>query len=191
MSAEKEIAQGKRIAESIPDSVEHIVYSTLPDTRKALGEAGVKPIEGDYTVPHFDAKASIEAFMPADKTTMLETAFYYQNLDMYYMCMQGVLTLPVKKYVVAIDYTDIGKSAYNIFKDPSLKGKHVQIAGDKLTGEEFCQIMSEVTGKEFKFNFVATLLTTRRTKGLDIQELKNWATCTGLMMSRSIMGILY
>jgi hypothetical protein len=152
MSAEKEIAQGKRIAESIPESVEHIVFSTLPDTRSALGAVGVKPLEGDYIVPHFDGKSIIDGFFPASKTTHLETAFYYQNLDNFGMVTNGVFTCPIKKVLVAIDCADIGKAAYHIFKDPSLKGKRVSIAGDKLTGEEYCKIMSEVTGKEFKYN---------------------------------------
>jgi hypothetical protein len=152
MNAEKEIAQGKRIADSIPASVEHVVFSTLADTRQTLGPLGVKPIEGDFIVPHLDSKSVIDGFFPADKTTLLETAFYYQNLDNFGMCSNGVLTLPVKTTLAAIDADDIGKSAYSIFKDPSLKGKRIQIAGEKITGDEYCKIMSEVTGKEFKYN---------------------------------------
>ncbi|GKY90376.1 hypothetical protein MPSEU_000011600 [Mayamaea pseudoterrestris] len=157
LSGEKEIAQGKRIAESIienaPSDV-HIIFSTLPDTRQALGAVGCKPVEGDFTVPHLDSKAIIDGFFPAEQTTFLETAFYYQNFDNFGMCSNGVVTLPVKKVLAMIDVADIGKAAYNIFKDPSLKGKRIAIAGDQLTGEEICTIMSDATGKEFKFNRV-------------------------------------
>lgn len=154
LSAEKEIAQGKRIAESIPAGVEHIIFSTLPDTRKVLTPLGIQPVEADYTVPHLDSKSIIDGFFPTEKTTFLDTAFYFQNFDNFGMCSKGVLTLPVQKILAGIDVTDIGRSAYNIFKDPSFKGQRVQVAGDRLTGEEYCKIMSEVTGKDFNYNCV-------------------------------------
>ena len=154
MNAEKEIAQGKRIADSIPDSVEHIVFSTLADTRSVLTPLGAKPLEADYTVPHLDSKSVIDGFFPAEKTTLMETSFYYQNLDNFGMCSNGVFTLPTKNKLATIDGTDIGRSAYGAFKDPSYKGKRIAVAGDKLTGDEYCKIMTEVTGKEFKYNLV-------------------------------------
>jgi hypothetical protein len=154
LKAENEIAQGKRIADSIPENCEHIVFSTLADSRPELAPFNVEPIEADYTVPHFDSKAIIDAFFPADKTTFLATSFYFENLDNFGMCSNGVLTLPSKKALPTIASIDIGKSAYGVFKDPSLKGKRIVIAGEKMTGDECCKIMSEVTGKEFKYNQV-------------------------------------
>jgi hypothetical protein len=154
MKAEKEIEQGRRIAEHIPSSVEHIIFSTLPDTRPYLGPLGVKPVEADYIVPHFEGKSIVEGFFPADKTTFLDTSFYYENFDGFGMCTNGVLTLPTKNALPAIASEDIGKAAYNIFKDPSLKGKRVSVTGELLSGDEYCKIMSEVTGKEFKYNLV-------------------------------------
>ena len=155
MSAEKEIAQGKNIADHIPGSCKHVVFSTLPDTRPVMTQL-VKPLEGDFTVPHLDSKAMMEAFFPADKTTFLETSFYFQNLDNFQMCSNSVLTLPipVKTNLAGIDSDNIGHAAYHIFKDPSYKGKRLMVVGDTLTGDEYCQIMSEVTGKKFKFNSV-------------------------------------
>lgn len=42
--------------------VKHFVWSTLEDTRLAL--AGLRPpLAGSYTVPHFDAKAEVDAYM--------------------------------------------------------------------------------------------------------------------------------
>ena len=42
--------------------VKHFVFSSLEDTRPAL--AGRRPaLAGDYTVPHFDAKSEVDAYM--------------------------------------------------------------------------------------------------------------------------------
>ena len=42
--------------------VKHFVWSSLEDTRPAL--CGLRPtLTGGYTVPHFDAKAEVEAYM--------------------------------------------------------------------------------------------------------------------------------
>lgn len=41
--------------------VKHFVYSSLEDTRPAL-ELSRQPLQGSYTVPHFDAKAEVEAY---------------------------------------------------------------------------------------------------------------------------------
>lgn len=42
--------------------VKHFVWSTLEDTRPAL--EGQRPrLAGPYTVPHFDAKAEVDAHM--------------------------------------------------------------------------------------------------------------------------------
>jgi hypothetical protein len=74
-----EYDQGVNIvsAASKTSSLEHFIWSTLPDARKISN--------GEYVVPAFDAKARIDAYIKGNKsllskTTFLYVAFYAGNL---------------------------------------------------------------------------------------------------------------
>ncbi len=54
------------------------------------------------------------------------------------------LTFPIDdKKMAGIASEDIGKCAYGVFKDPSLIGKTVGVAGEHLTGEEMAAALTK------------------------------------------------
>jgi hypothetical protein len=56
MNGAKEVKQIKNIAQACHNAkVKHVVWSTLVDTRPAVKDK-LPLLEGDYIVPHFDAK---------------------------------------------------------------------------------------------------------------------------------------
>ncbi len=78
--AEMELAQagiGARAAKAA--GVQHVIWSTLEDTRKhfPLSDQPVPTLDGKYKVPHFDAKAEANALFTrvGVPTTFLQTTF--------------------------------------------------------------------------------------------------------------------
>lgn len=78
-AVELEIAQGTNIAKAAAatETLEHYIWSTLPD--------GHKISNGKYVVPHFDGKNAIDRYIKSDpallaKTTFLWITFYATNL---------------------------------------------------------------------------------------------------------------
>ena len=150
----RESAQAKAVVEAgIIAGVEHFVWSTLEDTTPFFDSSEHSPpkVNGAY-VPHFDAKGQANAFFPADKSTILYTSFYLENLYQFGLVKDGVFhsnlgdnnPLPV----IAVD--DIGMSTYGIFKAGDMyKGKKVYLAGERVTPVELMRIASEVTGQIF------------------------------------------
>lgn len=74
-----EYTQGTNIAKAAAktSTLEHFIWSTLPDSRKISN--------GEYVVPHFDAKVKVDEFIRQDKellakTTFLLVTFYASNL---------------------------------------------------------------------------------------------------------------
>lgn len=66
-----EYGQGVNIvsAASKTPSLEHFIWSTLPDARKISN--------GEYVVPHFDSKARIDAYIKENKSLLSKTTFLY------------------------------------------------------------------------------------------------------------------
>jgi hypothetical protein len=79
-AVEVEVAQGKNLATAAAatSTLEHYVWSTLPDGRALTG--------GKFVVPHFDGKNEVDRFIRANKelltkTTFLWVTFYHSNLN--------------------------------------------------------------------------------------------------------------
>lgn len=66
-----EYGQGVNIvsAASKTSTLEHFIWSTLPDSRKISN--------GEYILPHFDAKARIDAYIKENKALLSKTTFLY------------------------------------------------------------------------------------------------------------------
>lgn len=139
--------------------VQHVIWSTLDDTRPHFGDSGRVPLldDGRYTVPHFDAKSEAdELFRTAGvPTTYLRTTFYYESLAGPLAPVREadgtlVLTLPMAdKRIAAIAAEDIGRTALGIFRrgPQEYAGRTVSIAGDHLTGEEIAHAMASAIGE--------------------------------------------
>jgi uncharacterized protein YbjT (DUF2867 family) len=165
MSPDKEIAQAKNLADASKASgVQHVVWSTLEDTRKRvpLTDDRMPTLHGRFKVPHFDTKGESDAFFDAARTTWLATSFYWDNLLYFGMGPKpdhnGKLTfvLPMgDKKLPGIAAEDIGKCAFGVFKRGAAAiGKQIGVAGEHLTGTEMARELSLALEREVTYQAV-------------------------------------
>ncbi len=165
-SAEKEKSQAKNIAEAAKAvGVKHIIWSTLEDIRQMMpaDDKRMPMLQGQYRVPHFDAKAEANAYFSELPVTYLVTSFYWDNLYKTGLAPKRgddgrfAWTFPMGDSKLAgIAVEDIGKTAYGIFKagQPYI-GRTVGVLGEALTIEEMGQTISRVLGVgAIKYNAV-------------------------------------
>ena len=156
-SGDKEKDQAKNIAEAAKAAgVEHIVWSTLEDTRKlmAADDTRMPMLQEKYRVPHFDAKAEADSYFAGLPVTNLVTSFYWDNLYLFGLAPKpgedGNLAwaFPMgDKKLVGIAAEDIGKCAYGIFKGgKDYIGKTVGIYGEALTITQMGDTLTKVLG---------------------------------------------
>jgi uncharacterized protein YbjT (DUF2867 family) len=159
MSPRVEFAQAGNAARAAKDAgVEHVIWSTLEDTRPdlPLDDPRVPVLEESYTVPHFDAKAEADqVFLDLGvPTTFLRTTLFWEAF------LQGsgphrgedgrlVLVLPMADSPLAgIAAADIGRVALGIFKrGKEFIGETVSIAGEHLTGAQLAEAFAELYGE--------------------------------------------
>ena len=167
-SAEEEYQQIKNFIQATKGAdLEHIVWSTLEDTRNwvPLDDNRMPTLQGHYKVPHFDSKGAAdklfsEAGLPV---TFLRTSFYWDNFIHFGMGPQNggdgnyYIAFPMDdKTLAGMAAEDIGKCAYGIFKrGNTFIGKTVGIVGEKLTGNEMASKLSEALGINVIYNDVS------------------------------------
>jgi len=155
-SADKETADVKAVVEAAEKAgVKQYVWSTLEATSEfydSLDEADRPPkISEGYYVPHFDGKGNANKFFPIEKTTFLHTSAYFENL---LQAKNGVIcyNIPADFKFPVIAVGDIGKSAFGIFKaGDKYKGQSLYISAEPTSYNDVAKVLSEVTGKEFKY----------------------------------------
>jgi uncharacterized protein YbjT (DUF2867 family) len=156
-SAAKELQQGKNLAAAARAArVEHVVWSTLEDTRALMSpdDARMPMLQEKYRVPHFDAKAEADAAFDPPSTTYLVTSFYWDNLYAFGLAPRKgedgsySWAFPMgDKRVAGIAAEDIGQIAYGIFKaGTAYRGKRVGIASEFLTIEQMGAQLSKALG---------------------------------------------
>jgi uncharacterized protein YbjT (DUF2867 family) len=167
LSAEKEIAEGRAMAQAAKDAgLQHVMWSTFEDTRKwvPLSDNRMPTLQGKYKVAHFDGKAEANAAFTelGVPTTFLLTSFYWENL-IYFGAgpKKGpdgklAITFPMgDKKLPGIAAEDIGKCAYGIFKrGREFIGKTVGVAGEHLTGAQMAAALGRALGQEVRYNAV-------------------------------------
>ena len=161
--AEMELAQAENAARAAAAAgVEHVIWSTLEDTRRFFGDRDDVPSldDGRYKVPHFDAKGEADALFTkyGVPTTFLRTTFYF---DAFINGMgptrdaDGKLTISMPmadKPLSGIASDDIGRTALAIFKQGTADiGTTISIAGDHLTGDEYAAALTEALGEEVTY----------------------------------------
>ena len=160
----KELQQGKNLVDAaVATGVKHFVFSSLEDTRPLIGDA-VKPVNGTYTVPHFDAKGEIEKYMfeklPKTSTALI-TSIFMQNLlpgggmtpkkqedgtfSMFLPC-------PGSTKLSWCSSDDIGNVASTLIKDGPAKwgGKTASVAGDHASLDDVAAVLTKVIGVTVK-----------------------------------------
>lgn len=167
LSPEKELAQAASMARAAKKAgLEHVVWSTLEDTRRWLPPDGnrMPVLMGRYNVPHFDAKGEANHYFTDERlpVTFLLTSFYWDNFIHFGMGPKrgpdGVLSLTMPmgdRKLPGIAAEDIGKCAYAIFgQAPAWIGKTVGIAGEHLTGSRMAAAFTRALGAEVRYNDV-------------------------------------
>ena len=163
-SAEREGAQASAMARATKAAgVQHVVWSTLEDTRKwiPLDDVRLPTLNGQYKVPHFDAKGAVDQVFATEAapTTYLMAAFYWDNFIHFGMGPRTgengelVLALPLGGVKLpGIAAGDIGGCAFGIFKaGTATVGQRIGVAGDSLTGEDVAAKMSNALGRPVHF----------------------------------------
>ena len=165
-SAEREGTQATAMARaSRKAGVQHVVWSTLEDTRKwvPLDDARLPTLQGRYKVPHFDGKGAVDhVFAEEAPTTYLLASFYWENFLYFGMGPRKgpdgnlVLALPlggVKLPGIATE--DIGKCALGLFhRGTGTVGQRFGIAGEVLSGPEMAAAMARALGRKVNFDDV-------------------------------------
>src|SRR5262245_59900322 len=167
-SPEKEYTQATDLAEAARRAkVEHIIWSTLEDTRETLPADGKRMpvLAGKYNVPHFDAKgaANKEFTSRGLPVTLLFTSFYWENFIYFGMGPKpgpdGELAIAFNMgdaKMPAIAVGDIGGAAFGIFKQGRAAiGRSIGIAGEHLSGNELAEAFTRVLGRTVRYNAVS------------------------------------
>lgn len=164
---ERELRQAQALAAAaVAAGVQHLVWSTLEDTRRWLpvGSGQMPVLMGQYNVPHMDAKGEAdEVFRVAGvPTTALRTSFYWDNLIHLGMAPRRgidgglVFALPMgEKKLPGIAAADIGACALGLFREGERYiGKTVGIAGEHLTGRQMADALSEAVAEPVRYESV-------------------------------------
>ena len=166
-SVEREGIQAAAMARASKKAgVQHVVWSTLEDTRKhvPLDDTRLPTLQGKYKVPHFDGKGESDHFFANEgaPTSYLLAAFYWENFihfgsgprvgsdgDLVLALPLGGVKLP------GIAAADIGRCAHGIFRRGSAAiGQKFGISGENLSGEEMAARMARALGRKVNFQDV-------------------------------------
>lgn len=163
-SGEREMRQAEALAQAAAAAgVKHVVWSTLEDTRRwfPLDDDRIPTLQGQYKVPHFDAKGASDRFFTDSgvPTTFLQAAFYWDNFIHFgagpRQNEQGelVLALPLGGAPLpGVAAGDIGKVAYGIFRRGSeTAGRYIGAAGEILSGPDMAAKMGRAMGRTVTF----------------------------------------
>ncbi|MFJ7212815.1 NmrA/HSCARG family protein [Amycolatopsis sp. NPDC098790] len=160
-SVEREQHQARAMAAAAKATgLEHVIWSTLPDTRLHLRDDRVPTLHERYKVPHFDSKAEAEAFFveAGVPTTFLSTTFYFEAFLDFFRPVRdddGVVALHLPmadRRLPGIAAEDIGRTAFGVFaQGPSLAGETISISGENLTGEQYAAAFAKELGTEVAY----------------------------------------
>ncbi|KGO69801.1 hypothetical protein PITC_042640 [Penicillium italicum] len=142
-------------------TLEHYVWSTLPDNQKISG--------GKYSVPHFESKTKVDEYIRQDKELLTKTTFlfitYYATNILMPMFMPNqfkttgkhVQLLPVGEDtpITTLGSTTINTGTYvlAILAQPqiTLPGRTVLAETETLTAKDMMKLWSEVSGTLAEF----------------------------------------
>ncbi|XP_063791496.1 nmrA-like family domain-containing protein 1 [Pseudophryne corroboree] len=152
-SIEKEVAQGKLIADVIKRlGLTFVVFSGLENVKKQTG--------GKLEVLHFDGKGEIEEYFRQIGVSMASVRLpsYYENLLTYFRPKKNKdsdsysLAMPMGDVPLdGLSVKDLGPIVVSILKCPSqYAGKDIGLSTEKLTVEQYAALMSKAIGKPIK-----------------------------------------
>ncbi|ATZ56217.1 hypothetical protein BCIN_13g00660 [Botrytis cinerea B05.10] len=143
-------------AASKTTTLEHYIWSTLPDSQKISG--------GKFSVPHFESKNKVDRFIRQDKALLAKTTFFfitYYASNIFLPMLAPTLLKTAGKYVQLlpvgedIPIATIGAATFNIgifalaiLQQPqlTLPSRTVLAEVETLTTKDLLKIWSEVSG---------------------------------------------
>ncbi|NXH14514.1 NMRL1 protein, partial [Bucco capensis] len=148
-SKEKEITQGKRLADLAKRlGLCHVVYSGLENVKELTG--------GQLEVPHFDGKGVVEEYFRkiGVPTTVIRLPFYFENFLSIFKPQKVsqntfVLVLPMGDTPMdGMAVEDLGPVVLSLLKAPEeYLGQVIGLSTGKLTQVEYATVLSQQTGK--------------------------------------------
>jgi len=139
--------------------LQHVVWSTLEDTREAIAadDDRMPTIDGGYRVPHFDVKGGAADALFARSglpTTYLLVSFYWDNLLALQKPQRDpdgtlALHLPIGDTAIAgTSSDDIGHAVLQVLRRPAETiGATIPVAGEHLTGDQIAAALGAVIGE--------------------------------------------
>jgi len=162
-AVEVEVAQGINLAKAAAatETLEHYIWSTLPDGRKISN--------GKFIIPHFEAKNDIDRYIKSDaallaKTTFLWNAFFASNYawpmftpyeiptaGKYIQIQDTPADVPIK--AIGDAETNIGLFVKAILAEPNktLPGKFVLAHVEETTAGDMLQTWAKAQGKTAQY----------------------------------------
>jgi hypothetical protein len=158
-----ETAQGINLAKAAAAtaSLEHYIWSTLPNAREISG--------GKYLIPHFEGKNQIDKFIKSDekllkKTTFLWVTWFASNAlfppfkptlhatsGKYVLFQPSIPETPV--LTIGDQTKNVGPYALAIVQKPefTLPGKFVLASSESQTIGSLLDIWAKITGKQTEY----------------------------------------
>lgn len=146
-----EMEQGKALVEAArATSVPYIVYTSVAGADQKTG------------IPHFDSKYEVEKHLQASGLAYAVVAPVYFMENMYFpQAIEGLkhgvyaAALPGDRQLQQIAVDDIGNfTALVIEQRERFAGQRIDIGSDELDGNEQATVLSEVLGREIRYQQV-------------------------------------
>ncbi|MGV9384038.1 NmrA/HSCARG family protein [Nonomuraea sp. NPDC003707] len=145
---DEEVAQGRLLVDTVARLDAHLVYSSV---------RGGDRLEVT-NVDHADSKQLIEAYLREQpvRATVLGPVYFMENaLNLGFSRLgDGMLANPLTpgKPLDQVSVLDIAGMAVHAIENPGeLVGERIDIASDRVTGQEAARILSEVLGREIPY----------------------------------------
>lgn len=145
---EGEIRQGISLTTAAKRAgVGHFVFSSVGDADRNTG------------IPHFDSKYEVEKYLGSlDMPSSIVAPSYFMDNLFFPFVLDGLkagmlkMAMPASKVLQQIAVEDIGKFVSLVIgeREPWF-GKRINISGDEITGKKAARILSDVLGKEIRY----------------------------------------
>ena len=145
---DEEIAQGRLLVDVAAKTGAHLVYSSVRGADRMAAT----------DIDHADSKQLVEAYLREQqvRATVLGPVYFMENvLNVGFSRLtDGVLANPLSpgKPLDQVTVRDIAGLAVHAVEQPGrFAGKRIDIASDRVTGEEAARILSDVLGREIPY----------------------------------------
>ena len=169
-----EVKQAKGLADAAKAAgVKHLVYSSVSDADRKTG------------IPHFDSKYEVEKHITTlgIPYTIIAPVFFMDNFFFPHILngiKQGTLgqQMPADRPLQVIPLEEIGRFASLVIdRGEPFYGKRINIASDKLSGNDMAAALAEVTGREVSYKELP--LEELRAQSDDMARMYDWFNRVG------------